>query len=100
MSFPEALQLNGYFTGYTGKGWGPGIATDSLGNDRLLTGRPYNDITCTPPTKQINAIDYSANFAQFLKEWDGGSDRYVSGTAHANLIANMNTAQAYGRGSL
>ena len=71
MSFPEALQLNGYFTGYTGKGWGPGIATDSLGYDRLLTGRPYNDITCTPPTKQINAIDYSANFAQFLKEWDG-----------------------------
>ena len=69
-SYPEALAQNGYHVGYTGKGWGPGIATDSLGNDRQLTGKPYNEITCTPPTPQINAIDYAANFAEFLKEWD------------------------------
>ncbi|WP_295727764.1 sulfatase [uncultured Muribaculum sp.] len=71
MSFPEALEHDGYFTGYTGKGWGPGIAVDSLGNDRYLTGRPYNDIKCVPPTRQINAIDYSANFGAFLRDWDG-----------------------------
>src|SRR5512133_2015712 len=36
-SFIEALGENGYFTGYTAKGWAPGIANDSLGNPRLLT---------------------------------------------------------------
>ena len=109
MSFPEALAQNGYFTGYTGKGWGPGVATDSLGNDRQLTGKPYNDITCTPPTKQINAIDYSANFAQFLKEWDGQQPicfwygarephrkyEYGSGLRAGKSLADVDSVPAY-----
>ena len=33
--FVEALEASGYFTGYTGKGWGPGIANDAEGRRHL-----------------------------------------------------------------
>ena len=30
-TFMESLNENGYYTGYTAKGWAPGVALDSLG---------------------------------------------------------------------
>ncbi|MDE7437748.1 MAG: sulfatase [Muribaculaceae bacterium] len=70
VSFPEVLKKNGYVTGYTGKGWGPGIAVNADGSNRKLTGKAYNKIRTTPPTPDISPIDYSANFGQFLAERD------------------------------
>jgi N-sulfoglucosamine sulfohydrolase len=71
-SFIESLGMNGYYTGYTGKGWAPGVAIDSLGKPRDLTGKPFNSKTTSPPTNDISSNDYAANFADFL---DSGSDK-------------------------
>lgn len=65
-SYPEVMGENGYYVGYTGKGWGPGIAKDSLGNNRQLTGPAWNKIKLESPTKGISNIDYAANFKAFL----------------------------------
>lgn len=69
-SFPEALKKSGYTTGYTGKGWGPGVAKDAKGNERRLTGKAYNSVKLTPPTTKISNVDYAGNFAKFLAERD------------------------------
>ena len=65
-SFPEALLAQGYHTGFTGKGWQPGIAQNAKGQPRLLLGEEYSKLRLTPPTAQISSIDYAANFAAFL----------------------------------
>jgi len=65
-SYGEALGEHGYFVGVTQKGWAPGIATNSAGKPRELTGRPFNRRTATPPTPHISNNDYAANFADFL----------------------------------
>ncbi len=62
-SVVEALGEHGYFTGYTGKGWGPG---DDGG--RELTGTAFqNKKVQKRPTKGIGSIDYAENFELFLK---------------------------------
>ena len=65
-TYAEALGDNGYFVGYTAKGWSPGRAGDIDGKTRRLTGTPFNDKRMTPPAKFISGIDYSANFSDFL----------------------------------
>ncbi len=72
VSFPEVLKKNGYVTGYTGKGWGPGIAKTAGGKERKLTGKTYNRRKLIPPTTSISPIDYAANFGDFLAERDPG----------------------------
>ena len=62
----EALRNNGYFVGWTGKGWGPGIIEN--GAERLLTGQEYNEIRLKPPTNKISDKHYSANFQKFLDD--------------------------------
>lgn len=69
-SYPEALAKNGYQTGFTGKGWGPGIAENADGSKRNLTGKQWNKRKCTPPTTQICPIDYAANFDDFMAARD------------------------------
>lgn len=69
-SVVEALGENGYTTGYTAKGWAPGIAKDAEGKPRQLTGKPYNKLKAKPPTKAISSNNYAANFAHFLDEAD------------------------------
>ncbi len=59
--FTEVLAQHGWHVGFTGKGWAPG---NSQG--RALTGRPYSKRTTTAPTRAISAIDYAANFEDFL----------------------------------
>lgn len=70
VSLPEALKESGYETGFTGKGWGPGVAVDSTGANRKLTGKQYNRLKTTPPTSEISPIDYAANFGEFLEKRD------------------------------
>lgn len=70
--FTEILEKNGYRTGYTGKGWGPGIVEKKEGKERTLTGKPYNQRTTQPPTKDISRVDYAENFSDFLNETPNG----------------------------
>ncbi|MEO0452724.1 MAG: sulfatase [Verrucomicrobiota bacterium] len=61
-SVVEVLGENGYFTGYTGKGWGPG---DAQGRD--LTGKQFNkNRKEPPPTTGASRVDHPTNFIDFL----------------------------------
>ena len=66
-TYAETLSENGYFVGYTAKGWGPGKAGEIDGKKRQLTGIPFNDIKLNPPAKYMNSIDYAENFRSFLE---------------------------------
>ncbi len=72
-SFIEILGENGYYTGYTGKGWAPGVALDSAENPRYLTGKAFNSRKLTPPTKGISGNDYAGNFEDFLDSRQGNT---------------------------
>ena len=64
-SVVEALAENGYFAGYTGKGWDPGVHPKG----RSLTGQQYNQQQIqSPPTKNIAVYDYAANFQAFMND--------------------------------
>ncbi len=65
-SFMELLSSHGYYTGHTAKGWAPGVALDTLGNPRQLTGKAFNSKRISPPASGISDIDYAANFEEFL----------------------------------
>ncbi len=64
----EALAEAGWHTGYTTKGWGPGVANDESGKPRRMTGKAYNQKSAEPPTKGIGRSDYASNFDAFLEE--------------------------------
>ena len=66
-TYVEALRENGYFAGYTLKGWSPGIALDEAGNRRELTGQAFNERQLTPPAEFIATNDYAGNFESFLE---------------------------------
>lgn len=66
-TFIEAFGDNGYATGFTGKGWGPGEPGKyANGKARELTGTEYNTKKLNPPASGIVNIDYAANFKEFL----------------------------------
>jgi N-sulfoglucosamine sulfohydrolase len=65
-TFMEALDANGYHTGHTAKGWAPGVANDSVGKPRQMTGRAFNSKISDPPSDEISNIDYAGNFSDFL----------------------------------
>ena len=62
----EALAENGWTVGHTTKGWGPGVATNALGQARQMTGKAFNARKAAPPTSGIGNADYAANFNDFL----------------------------------
>ena len=66
--YVERLAADGYFCGYTGKGWGPGIANDADGNSRAITGKRYSVKKAKPPARAISNNDYSGNFRDFLSD--------------------------------
>jgi arylsulfatase A-like enzyme len=66
-SFQEALNEHGYFVGMTGKGWGPGIAKNTAGEDRAMAGLPFNERKFPNRiAKGIPPHDYAGNFNDFL----------------------------------
>ncbi len=71
--YVERLAAEGYFAGYTGKGWGPGVANDAAGNRRAITGKAYSRRRAEPPATGISQTDYAANFQDFLDEVPAGS---------------------------
>ena len=81
-TYPEALADFGYFTGYTGKGWGPGNPGEAAAEKRdqsgpfkspwttleyarELCGKKWASKFLDPPTEDITKIDYSGNFIDF-----------------------------------
>jgi len=82
-TYAEALLAAGYFTGFTGKGWAPGIAVDAAGQPRQVLGRDFAARKAKPPTTGISGVDYAANFTDFLDAapkgqpwcfWYGGNE--------------------------
>lgn len=73
--YPDVLEKNGYFIGYTGKGCAP-FNWKISGRERNPAGIAYNEIVYSdttaekPPTDYINKINYSANFKAFIDKWD------------------------------
>ncbi len=65
-TYAEVLKENGYYTGYTAKGWAPGVPGMLNGKNRELLGKEYSNIKTTPPTMDICNVDYAANFEAFL----------------------------------
>ena len=80
--YTEALDADGYFAGFTGKGWAPGVA-EKDGRPRRLTGQPFSEHKTEPPAEFISNNDYAANFEAFLDAvpegepfvfWYGGTE--------------------------
>tara|TARA_R110002049_G_scaffold27321_3_gene94404 strand:+ start:38502 stop:40085 length:1584 start_codon:yes stop_codon:yes gene_type:complete len=74
--YPYLIESSGYFMGFTGKGWGPGIFDDiDVGRTKFQTsnpaGHPYTKRTLKAPYKGISNVDYAANFKDFLDERTG-----------------------------
>ncbi|VGO20672.1 sulfatase family protein [Pontiella sulfatireligans] len=70
-TFPEVLKENGYLTGKTGKGWGPGNPGMIDGQKREMIGTSWVDIKAKPPAKGMSGEDYAANFNAFLENTEG-----------------------------
>ena len=67
--YPELLEHVGYFTGYTGKPWGPGNYKVS-GRSQNPAGEIYNKKKRAKnalPATGISGTDYAENFADFLE---------------------------------
>jgi arylsulfatase A-like enzyme len=69
--YPYLLEQSGYFVGYTGKGWGPGVwngidgGKSGFKNDNPA-GHAWAERKLQPPYKGIANVDYAANFKDFL----------------------------------
>lgn len=108
-SFVERLAADGYTAGYTGKGWGPGIANNSQGERRAITGKRYAQRRLQPIASGISATDYAANFADFLQEtpgdqpwvfWFGTTEphrgyEYKSGVRLGKKLSQIDRVPAY-----
>ncbi|MCA9102377.1 MAG: sulfatase [Planctomycetales bacterium] len=67
LAFPDLLERQGYFVGYTGKGWGPGDWRVS-GRSRNPAGPEFAERHVdTPRPGGVSDCDYAANFADFLR---------------------------------
>jgi uncharacterized sulfatase len=64
-SYPEVFENNGYYSGYSGEGWIPGMI-EKGGRTQNPAGKVYNNLKNKSP-KFISEIDYSSNFIDFLK---------------------------------
>lgn len=67
LSFPLLLEKEGYFIGYTQKGWAPNDFKVHRW-ERNPLGRAFNEKKIEPPANKIVSNDYAGNFEQFLKE--------------------------------
>lgn len=95
-TYPESLENNGYIVGMTAKGWSPGIALDTTGQPRHMTGKPFDARTIAPVTSGILLVDYAANFSNFLKSVPVGHPWcfwYGSGEPHRDYEAGSGVAK-------
>ena len=66
-TFPDLLEKEGYWVGYTGKGWGPGKYREG-GFTRNPAGPVFSSKKKNPGIKGISSTDYAANFDAFLDQ--------------------------------
>ena len=68
--YPFLLEEAGYFVGYTGKGWGPGVykGLDISKSDLNPAGHLFKGEKLQPPYSGISKKNYSKNFDNFLKK--------------------------------
>lgn len=71
-TFIETLGSHGYYVGYTAKGWAPGVALDSMGKNREMTGKLFNSRKSVPPASGIASVDYASNFEDFINAAEPG----------------------------
>lgn len=69
ISFQDILKDNGYSTGSTAKGWGPGVHS----RNSPPVGKAYNIERRAVPDPAYNSLDYVANFRNFLDTIDQAS---------------------------
>ncbi len=70
VSYPEILENIGYYTGYTGKGWSPGMI-EKGGREENPAGKAFKKLKNESPGN-ISDIDYAGNFREFLKSRPSG----------------------------
>jgi len=71
--FPDRLEDNGYFVGYTGKGVNP-FQHGLGGRETNPSGYEYNELKNDPPAGfGIDKVDYAENFRTFLDAKDEGT---------------------------
>jgi arylsulfatase A-like enzyme len=102
-TYPEALREKGYFVGFTGKPWAPGVPGEKGGKLRQLCGDMWNSIKLKPATNGISSVNYASNFIEFLKNkpkdkpfcfWYGGHEphrryEYKSGIQSGKKISDI-----------
>jgi len=69
--YPDVLEQAGYFSGCTGKGWGPGDYK-STGWPHNPAGKEWNALTAPGATAEISPLDYAQNFQAFLHDKPSG----------------------------
>lgn len=99
---PDLLDNEGYFTGYTGKGWEPGDWKRS-GLKRNPAGNEFNKYTTPRPKNTSLALcDYSRNFEDFLSRkpsdkpfffWYGGREPHRPYTYGEGLRAGRSVSE-------
>ncbi len=98
--YPLMLETAGYHVGFTGKGWGPGDYRPG-GRQRDPTGQGYQQRRYDKVPEGISAIDYAANFEDFLRAkpaeqpfcfWFGGSEAHLPYAQGAGLAAGKKLA--------
>jgi len=107
-TFPEVLRENGYATGVTGKGWGPGDSGTVDGKVRKLIGAEWSKRKAKSPANGISNEDYAANFDDFLDSasekswffWYGAHEphrsyEYGSGVKARKSIADIDKVPAF-----
>lgn len=102
--YPYILEKNGYFTGFTGKGWGPGVykgvnqtfSSDEKGNPAANTS--YNQLKLKPPYTGIANTDYLANFKAFLEAKPSGKPFcFWLGTKEPHRVYEKDSYQKAGK---
>lgn len=107
--YVERLAADGYIAGYTGKGWGPGIANNAAGERRAITGRAFQSRKAKPPARAISNNDYAANFDDFLATvpagkpwvfWYGTTEphrgyEWQSGIRHGKKLTDIDRVPGY-----
>jgi len=101
VSFPLILEENGYFIGYTQKGWSPNDFT-VYGWKKYPTGKRYNDLELQPLANRIVTNDYASNFGDFLKAcpekkpfffWFGSSEPHRAYEANSGAKHGIDPAK-------
>ncbi|MBW3629326.1 MAG: sulfatase [Gemmatimonadetes bacterium] len=73
--FPDLLEQSGYWVGFPGTGWGPGDWRAS-GRTRNPAGPEFNTERLQTAVAGISAVDYAANFREFLRRRPTGAPFY------------------------